>query len=77
MKAIPMMLALILAGSLFFSCKDEKGQIRQEAVSAPEGMAYIPAGSFLMGGKSEWAEPDEYPRRKVGVSAFFMDKEKG
>ena len=42
--------------------------------TAPEEMVYIPAGSFLMGGKSEWAEPDEYPRRKVGVSPFFMDK---
>lgn len=36
-------------------------------------MAYIPAGEFLMGGKSDQADPDEYPRRTVKVSEFWMD----
>ncbi len=40
---------------------------------APAGMAYIPAGRFLMGGKSDQAQQDELPRRQVEVSAFFMD----
>lgn len=40
----------------------------------PTGMAYIPEGAFVMGGKSNQAEPDELPRHEVSVSAFFMDK---
>lgn len=40
---------------------------------APEGMVYIPAGTFRMGGKSAQASPDELPRRNVAVSAFFID----
>ncbi len=45
---------------------------RQE--EAPEGMVYIPGGTFLMGGKSRQAEADELPRRRVDVDAFFMDE---
>ena len=41
---------------------------------APEGMVYIPEGTFMMGGKSFQAEPDELPRRAVQVSAFYMDQ---
>jgi len=74
MKKAPLIILMLLAGTLSFGCKDEKQQIQEEVVTPPDGMVYIPAGSFMMGGKSEWAEPDEYPRRKVGVSAFFMDK---
>ncbi|WP_445385838.1 formylglycine-generating enzyme family protein [Robiginitalea sp. IMCC44478] len=56
------------------SCKEEKAAIADNPdISPPQGMVYIPAGSFLMGGKTEQAQPDEFPRRKVGVSAFFMD----
>jgi len=40
----------------------------------PEGMVYIPEGRFVMGGKSVQAEPDEFPRRAVQVSAFYMDQ---
>lgn len=39
----------------------------------PAGMAYIPGGQFLMGGKSEQAQPDELPRHPVRVSPFFID----
>ena len=42
-------------------------------IPAPEGMVYIPTGTFDMGGKSEQASADEFPRHKVEVSAFFMD----
>lgn len=40
---------------------------------APEGMAYIPGGTFVMGGKSNQADPDELPRHEVAVAPFFMD----
>lgn len=39
---------------------------------APPGMVLIPAGEFLMG--VDGASPDERPRRKVYVDAFYMDK---
>ncbi|MEZ4987810.1 MAG: formylglycine-generating enzyme family protein [Saprospiraceae bacterium] len=41
--------------------------------NTPEGMVMIPAGTFLMGGKSSQADPDEYPRRQVQVDGFWMD----
>ncbi len=39
----------------------------------PAGMAYIPGGTFKMGGKTEQADPDEFPRNEVTVTAFYMD----
>lgn len=44
------------------------------ASEAPDGMVFIPSGTFEMGGKTEQADQDELPRRKVQVSAFFMDE---
>lgn len=37
-------------------------------------MVYIPSGSFVMGGRSEQARPDEFPKRKVQIDAFYMDE---
>ncbi len=66
--------ALLCSAVLIIGCKEEKGLPGITTnPSAPEGMVYIPSGSFLMGGKSEQAQPDELPRRQVGVSAFYMD----
>ena len=41
---------------------------------APEGMGYIPGGTFAMGGKSDQADEDELPRHEVAVSPFFIDQ---
>lgn len=38
------------------------------------GMAKIPAGVFMMGGDSKEAKKDEFPKHKVTVSGFWMDK---
>lgn len=38
-----------------------------------EGMVLIPAGTFMMGADNEQARPDEYPKHKVSVDAFWMD----
>ncbi|MEO1051282.1 MAG: formylglycine-generating enzyme family protein [Bacteroidota bacterium] len=46
----------------------------QKSATAPEGMVYVPAGSFSMGGKSSQAQADELPRHEVAVSAFYMDQ---
>ncbi len=39
---------------------------------APDGMAWVPGGEFLMG--SEDFYPEERPVRRVGVDGFFMDE---
>ncbi|MEQ8472253.1 MAG: formylglycine-generating enzyme family protein [Marinoscillum sp.] len=48
-----------------------------ESTITPEqykGMVLIPSGEFTMGGKSEQAYQDEYPRHDVVVSGFYMDE---
>ena len=42
--------------------------------SSHDDMVLIPEGSFMMGGDSLWGRPDEFPRHKVKVSSFYMDK---
>ncbi len=37
------------------------------------GMVFIASGSFEMGGDNEQASPDEYPKHKVTIDAFYMD----
>jgi sulfatase modifying factor 1 len=70
--------ALLIAGILVTGCRNEKKETVAErelpGIQPPVGMVFIPSGSFMMGGKSEWAEPDEFPRRNIGVSAFYMDQ---
>ena len=41
--------------------------------SSTNGMVLISGGVFHMGGDNEQASPDEYPKHKVQVSAFYMD----
>lgn len=38
------------------------------------GMALIPAGSFFMGSSASGGDPDERPRHKVYLDAFYIDK---
>lgn len=47
---------------------------QDHALNAPAGMAFIPNGSFDMGGKSAAAEADEFPVARVQVSAFYLDE---
>jgi formylglycine-generating enzyme required for sulfatase activity len=58
---------IILFSILFASCEIPPQEI-------PEGMVHIPAGTFTMGGRSDQAYQDEFPRHAVEVSAFFMDE---
>lgn len=39
---------------------------------APEGMVYVPAGSFIMG--CELGDPDERPKHIAYTGAFFIDR---
>ena len=38
------------------------------------GMAKIPAGTFMMGGDNSQAKEDEFPKHKVTISEFWLDK---
>jgi len=40
----------------------------------PAGMVWIPAGSFMMGSASKQAFHDEFPRHRVKLDGFWMDK---
>jgi formylglycine-generating enzyme len=42
--------------------------------SIPQGMVWVPAGTFMMGGDNNQADPDEYPKHQVTVSGFWMDE---
>ena len=64
-----------LALGLLLSCvgQDAPNDVWGGADSIPEGMVWIPGGTFIMGGESPHAQPDEFPARRVTVSGFFMD----
>lgn len=62
---------------LMASCSSKKEKtVENDAVSTnsvPDGMVYIPSGTFMMGGKTEQADYDEFPRRKITISSIYMD----
>ena len=45
---------------------------QQKVEKAPQGMAFIKGGCFMMG--SDHAQADEQPRHTVCVDDFYMDK---
>lgn len=50
------------------------GSTSGQNVEIPAGMALIPAGTFMMGGKTAQAYSNEFPRHEVSVKAFLMDE---
>ncbi|MGB5928930.1 MAG: formylglycine-generating enzyme family protein [Cyclobacteriaceae bacterium] len=68
-------LALLLCLALFTACRsgDRPEQAAGGNGDVPEGMVYIPGGGFTMGGRSDEAYEDEFPRHEVEVSPFYMD----
>lgn len=52
--------------------KANEGNTTASKVS--EGMVYIKGGVFEMGADNEQARPDEYPKHKVEVDGFWIDK---
>lgn len=63
----------VLACCLGLSTCSSNNTHRDAALPAVEGMALIPGGEFTMGGRSDQAYEDEFPRHEVSVSAFYMD----
>jgi formylglycine-generating enzyme required for sulfatase activity len=42
-------------------------------IKNPDGMVWIPAGTFSMGGDNDQARQDEFPKHAVKLNGFFMD----
>ena len=42
-------------------------------IKTPEGMVWIPAGTFSMGGDNDQARQDEFPKHQVKLNGFFID----
>lgn len=59
---------------LITACSQNKNENDNTVTTSHDGMVLIPAGSFMMGGKTEQADQDEFPRHEVAVSAFYMDE---
>ncbi len=58
--------------TLLCTCSNQSNR-PETTDTPPDGMVFIPAGDFTMGGKSSDASRDELPRRAVEVDAFWMD----
>ncbi len=68
---------LVVSMNLLTGCSTSKKESESSGVTsvpAPENMIYIPGGTFTMGGRSDDAYRDEFPRHDVKVSGFFMDE---
>jgi sulfatase modifying factor 1 len=51
-----------------------EGHFGKAALTAPQGMVWIPGKEFLMGSESPFAKPNEVPAHKVGIRGFWMDR---
>ncbi len=50
------------------------GADKSETNGSTSDMAYIPGGTFTMGGDSVWGRPDEFPGHRVTISSFYIDR---
>ena len=62
----------VLALLVFYSCSNEKNS--SEPLKSVNGMVKVPGGTLTMGGRSEDAYNDEFPRHAVQVTGFWMDQ---
>ena len=70
------MIRLVCLSAVIFviiSCSPKKVSQENLLLKNLEGMVLIPSGTFYMGGKSDQANSDEFPRHEVSVSQFYMD----
>ncbi len=65
MRVLITILFILLAGFCWAAEKSTSAPV------APEGMAYVPAGEFIMG--SEYGDADETPQHLAETGAFFID----
>lgn len=68
------LLVFIMACGVSETDNDSSTTNDKISVKAPQGMVYIPGGNYSMGGNSEQADSDEFPKHDVRISAFYMDE---
>lgn len=61
----------ILLFLLILSCKE---QVASESTATVSGMVLIHGGFLHMGGDSEQADQNEFPKHKVKIASFWMDQ---
>ncbi|HNE51444.1 MAG TPA: SUMF1/EgtB/PvdO family nonheme iron enzyme, partial [Chitinophagales bacterium] len=66
LAAIISLLYLLVLIGLFSSCN--------KTIKEKNGMVFIKGGTFAMGGDNAQARADEFPKHKVQVHSFWMDK---
>lgn len=70
---------LVLAAALAVACSSNKtektGDLTEKPTESriPEGMVYIPGGTFVMGDEGKEANPTEGPEFTVELSGFYID----
>lgn len=64
-------LLMILCLYFTLTCKSDTRKLEP---NAPDYMVFIPSGTLDMGGDNEQADPNEYPKHKVTIAPFYMDK---
>ena len=74
-------LCAIVVTSLFgISCTNESPKQNTSKATTPtklpkeNGMIRIPTGTLEMGGDNDQADPNEFPKHPVEISAFWMDE---
>ena len=76
--SINIIVQIMSRGLVLFTCLSILGCNEAPApVSVLEnipGMVLIPSGTLNMGGDNEQASPDEYPKHKIKIDAFFLDE---
>ncbi len=78
--------SLIISVALFSSCQSETTEKGKTALTpsqeiktrskslSTDGMVLIPAGEYEMGGDSEQADADEFPKHSIQIDSFWMDE---
>src|SRR5262249_12782402 len=61
------------AGDAATQVEDAKEELAVDAMRAPEGMTWVPPGTFTMGAE-HGGEEDERPAHKVTLAGFFLDQ---
>lgn len=57
-----------------FQVKSKVKDTNDSTASNHEGMVWIPAGEFMMGGDNDQARSDEFPKHRVKLNGFYMDE---
>lgn len=71
---LSIVLFLAVIGFYIHEQAHSKETIIGDGTSGPEGMNWLPGGTFMMGSQSRLAKPNEKPAHKVHVDGFWIDR---